>query len=101
MQNKQLGKRCSALLFCTCFVMVALCSVIYIAVMADHECSGDNCHICACICTAKNQFNKLTEKIGSAETAGLLVCAVTTVFVCYGFCLTSETLIKLKIRLNN
>ena len=42
-------KKCTAAIICILFVFVTFASLFYIVKEADHECTGENCPICACV----------------------------------------------------
>ncbi len=73
----------------------------YIAAEADHDCSGDDCPICACI----QQCGKTLRGIGTG-TAARSCFIVTVLFVLLAAGVSSsavlqDTLVSRKIRLNN
>ncbi len=81
--------------------LITIVSVGYIVHESAHVCSGEDCPVCACIRSIKNNLSQL--KIDLAETAYVAapvyerVGAVT--YCCVSaFCLT---LVSQKIKLNN
>ena len=78
-----------------------LSSAVYIAVEADHDCSGDDCAICRQISICEN----LLKSLGLAGAAAAISAALT-----YALCkailpcaerLGTGTLVALKVKLSN
>lgn len=81
--------------------VVMLSSAIYIAVEADHDCSGDDCAICRQISICEN----LLKSLGLAGTAAAIT-AVLTYTMCRAILPCAETsgtltLVALKVKLSN
>ena len=68
---------------------------------ADHDCTGDECPVCACA----QQCSRLLEQMGRAAAASAAVCPACTfaaAAVClYLFFRISDTPILRKVRLND
>ena len=82
-------------------VIVMLSSAVYIAVEADHDCSGDDCAICHQISVCEN----LLKSLGLAGTAAAITAAFTytmckTILPCTEM-IGSLTLVSLKVKLSN
>ena len=80
---------------------VMLSSAVYIAVEADHDCSGDNCAICRQISICEN----LLKSLGLAGAAAAITAAFTYT-VCRAILPCAEmtgtlTLVALKVKLSN
>ena len=78
-----------------------LSSAVYIAVKADHDCSGDDCAICRQISICEN----LLKSLGLAGAAAAITAAFT-----YTMCkailpctemISSLTLVSLKVKLSH
>ena len=52
-------KKCIAAIICILFVFVTFASLFYIVKEADHECTGENCPICACVHQAHQTLKNL------------------------------------------
>ncbi len=72
---------------CAAFVIVAFFSLIVIAKEAHHDCTGEDCPVCACIHQAEQTLKQIGT--GSSETAGafapqfpLVVAFLCLPFVC-------------------
>ena len=82
--------------------VVMLSSAIYIAVEADHDCSGDDCAICRQISICEN----LLKSLGLAGGAAAAISAAFTYTVCRAILPRAEmngtlTLVALKVKLSN
>ena len=80
---------------------VMLSSAIYIAVEADHDCSGDDCAICHQIGVCEN----LLKSLGLAGAVAAITAAFTYT-VCRAILPCAEmngtlTLVALKVKLSN
>ena len=81
--------------------VVMLSSAVYIAVEADHNCSGDDCAICRQISICEN----LLKSLGLAGAAAAISAAFTYT-VCRAILPRAEmngtlTLVALKVKLSN
>ena len=81
--------------------VVMLSSAIYIAVEANHDCSGDDCAICRQISICEN----LLKSLGLAGAAAAISAAFTYT-VCRAILPRAEmngtlTLVALKVKLSN
>ena len=81
--------------------VVMLSSAVYIAVEADHDCSGDDCAICRQISICEN----LLKSLGLAGAAAAVTAAFTYT-MCKAILPSAETidtltLVSLKVKLSN
>ena len=81
--------------------VVMLSSAIYLAVEANHDCSGDDCAICRQISTCENLLKSL--RLAGAAAA---ISAAFTYTVCRAILPCTETistltLVALKVKLSN
>ena len=81
--------------------VVMLSSAVYIAVEADHDCSGDDCAICRQISICEN----LLKSLGLAGAAAAVTAAFTYT-MCKAILPCAEmtdtlTLVALKVKLSN
>ncbi|MCO7118808.1 hypothetical protein NIA13_09685 [Oscillibacter valericigenes] len=81
--------------------VVMLSSAIYLAVEADHDCSGEDCAICRQISICEN----LLKSLGLAGAAAAITAAFTYT-VCRAILPCAEmsgtlTLVALKVKLSN
>ncbi len=81
-------------------LVVVVFSAFYIAAEADHDCSGEDCPICACIHHCENTLRGFCSGIAQ-------ISAVAPVFLilpaaAFGIAAVSQdTLVSRKVRLNN
>jgi hypothetical protein len=82
-------------------LLVVLLSSFFIAVHADHDCTGEDCPICACIQQCENTI----RGIGSGITVGAAVIVpVLILLLIISFGVPSfqrDTPVSAKVRLNN
>ena len=88
-------------LLASVLAVVLLSSAIYLAVEANHDCSGDDCAICRQISICEN----LLKSLGIAGAAAAIT-AVLTYTVCRAILPCTETigtltLVSLKVKLSN
>ena len=81
--------------------VVMLSSAVYIAVEADHDCTGDDCAICHQIGACEN----LLKSLGLAGAAAVITAAFTYT-MCKAILPCTETidtltLVSLKVKLSN
>ena len=81
--------------------VVMLSSAVYIAVEADHDCSGEDCAICRQISTCED----LLKSLGLAGTAAAITAALPYT-LCKAVLPCTEmigtlTLVSLKVKLSN
>ena len=60
-------QRMCAFLICTIFIMATLFSTLFIVREADHDCTGKECPVCACIHQAEQTLKQLVT--GKTEPA--------------------------------
>lgn len=82
-------------------IFVSLASLFYIFSETEHECSGENCPVCACI----HQAQQALRNIGSGAAAGQLITAVFislfAAFAVHFFVISCDSPVKRRVRLNN
>ena len=82
-------------------LIIVLFSAFLIAAEADHDCTGEDCPICACIGLCENMLRGIGDGKAaqlSADIPVLFILFFSTLFVAE---LPQETLITKKVRLNN
>ena len=94
-------KRVSAMLLACVLTAVMLFSVFFIALEADHDCSGEDCVICAVLSVCEQALHRLMG-FGQTAASALLVSAAAA-FVWAGVAHFSRcrTLITLKVKLSD
>ena len=82
-------------------LVIVLFSASFIAAEADHDCSGDDCPICACIQQCENTL----RQIGSCavgQSAVIIPAILFFISVLFSACIyRQETPVSRKVRLNN
>ena len=82
-------------------LFLVLFSAFFICVEADHDCSGEDCPVCACIQMCETIIRQMIEKL---VIAGLF-CALAVFFLFLNrdeaAFFVQETPVSLKIRKNN
>ena len=78
-----------------------LFSAPFIAIEADHDCTGEDCPICACIAQCENTLHQIGD--GAAVQAAVIVPVFFMLILAFLFAdnFTQETLVSRKVRLNN
>ncbi len=94
-------RRLAAVIVGLTVVVAILFSAFYIVAEADHDCSGENCHICAVIRLAED----LLRGMGSGFTVQSYVLRRFVIAINAVLILTavsfSDTPVARKVRLNN
>ncbi len=82
-------------------LVIMLFSGFYIAVEAEHDCTGDDCPICACIQLCINTLRGFTYGITAAFSAAVPVLPILFTALIFCSVLLRETPISRKVRMNN
>ncbi len=78
-----------------------LFSAFYIIAEADHDCTGDDCPICACIHQCEDTIYQTADRIVPQITIVLPVTFILVTVFHFAIRFSQETLVSRKIRLNN
>ncbi len=94
-------KRIAAGIMGLMMLIIVLFSAFFIAAEADHDCTGEDCPVCACIQQCENTLRGIGD-----GTAAQLSAVVPVFFLLFFAALfvaefSQETLITRKVRLNN
>lgn len=94
-------KKTIAAITCILFIFVTFASLFYIVKEADHECTGEDCPICACVHQAQQMLKNLGT--GTIVWSGAFFTIIYTSFVLfrYVYIVLCTTLISQKVRLND
>jgi hypothetical protein len=97
MKNKRLAAGIIAFLM----LFIMLFSASFIAIEADHDCTGEECPICACIAQCENTLHQIGD--GVAVQAAVIVPVVFMLILAFLLAtdFPKETLVSRKVRLNN
>ena len=94
-------KRIAAGILGMLLLLIMLFSSFYLAVEADHDCSGEDCPVCACIQQCENTLHRIGA--GTASLAGVVipvVCMAVSMLL-FTLAASEETPVSRKVRLNN
>lgn len=87
---------------CATFLLVTLCSILFLVKEANHDCTGEDCPICAQISEAENTLKNLGN--GNPAVSGVAVTAAVYFLLAFVgiFCaIPYATLVAQKVRMNN
>lgn len=90
-----------AFIICMAFIATAFFSVLFIVKEADHDCTGENCPVCACI----HQAEQTLKQLGTGDTGSAFIIArsffvITPLFLAV-LLIPCVSLISQKVRLND
>lgn len=94
-------KRVFSMAVCILFLFVTFASLFYIVKEAGHECTGENCPICACVHQAHQTLKNLGT--GTIIWSGTIFTILFTlcVFMQYVCMILNTSLVSQKVRLND
>lgn len=99
--NTTKAKRIAAGIMGIMMLVIVLFSAFYIAAEANHDCTGEDCPICACIQQCENTLRGVGDGTAT-ELSAVIPVFVILFFAAYFVAeLPQETLITRKVRLNN
>ncbi len=78
-----------------------LFSFVFIISEADHECKGDECPVCSCIQLCESVLSNLGLGVISPEFTDIPVFFGLLILPAFVFLVRQETLVSMKIRLDN
>lgn len=94
-------KRIAAGIMGILMLFIMLFSAFYIAAEADHDCTGEDCPICACIQQCENTLHQIGDGITSQAAVIIpFVFLLVSIFL-FASLFPQETLVSRKVRLNN
>ena len=82
-------------------LVIVLFSAFYIAAEANHDCTGEDCLICACIRICENALKGLGSFAAMQVSSVFAVIFVILAAVSSFTAVSSDTLVSNKVRLNN
>lgn len=94
-------KKNIAVIACVLFVFVTLASLFYIAKEENHQCTGEDCPICACVRQAEQIVKNVGTAVSYSVATDLMLVRITDVLTagCLGVLCT--TLVSQKVRLDS
>ena len=94
-------KRSAAFLLGVLLLSVMLLSAAFLAAEADHDCTGEDCPVCACMQLCERTLHNLSDgaALQAAVVVSVIFALVSGSLPFPGF--SRETPVSRKIRLNN
>lgn len=95
-------RRSAALLICLIMLTAAFSSALFLLTETDHDCTGHDCMICACIRDAEHMLSLLgTAAWGAAVCASVVFLLRVLRSIVRGVLFPRVTPLSLHVRLNN
>lgn len=82
-------------------IFVSLASLFYIFSETKHECSGENCPVCACIHQAQQALRNLSSGAAVGQLMTVLFISLFAAFAVHFFVISCDSPVKRRVRLNN
>ncbi len=99
MTNK---KRLAALILAVLVLLALMTSLFVIIHEADHDCTGEDCPICAVIAVCRNTLKLLGDALAALAVVFACFCFAASSAILYFFEKTNqETPVSLKVKLLN
>ena len=99
--NTAKAKRIAAGIMGIMLLVIVLFSSFYLAAEADHDCTGEDCPICACIQKCENTLRGIGDGTAIQSAAVIPVLFILLFSVLFVAEFSRETLVSRKVRLNN
>ncbi len=99
--NQVKARRAAAGAMGLLMLLIVLFSAFCIAAEADHECTGEDCRICACILRCENTLRGTGDGKSTQLPGVVPVLCVLLFAVLFSAELLQETLVNGKVRLND
>lgn len=97
MKNKKIAAGIMAFLM----LFLVLFSTFFIVIEADHDCTGEDCPICACIAQCENTLHQIGYGIAVQTAVIIPVLFMLILAFLFAADVLQETLVSKKVRLNN
>lgn len=94
-------KRLTALIFAALVFFALTASLFVIALETDHDCTGDNCPVCAAINVFRNTLKALGGALAAAGAAVFCLCSGVCAFLLSFAKANGKTPVALKVKLLN
>ena len=101
MCNDRNLKKSMAGILAVLFLAITLFSSVYIIIESDHDCSGEDCHICHMIEVCEALLQRIEHALSSFTAVIFLCLAFIILRVVRSNVSLSKTLFDLKVRLNS
>ena len=94
-------KRIFSVAVCILFLFVIFASLFYIVEEADHQCTGEECPVCANIHQVGQTLRNLSTGTIAHATANLFPIIFVLVISGQGLVVSNTSLVSQKVRLDN
>ena len=94
-------KKAMAVFVILVVLIFLLFSAYFVAYEADHECSGEDCPVCALLHISEDSLRQLGCGVSSLPAAGMLIFLIMVMRLCTDSCNIISTPVSRKTRLNN
>ncbi len=82
-------------------LVIVLFSAFYIAAETDHDCTGEDCPVCACIQHCESTLRSIGNGISVSSSVIIPFLFILLAAALFAAAVPSDTLISRKVRLNN
>ena len=98
-----MSKKCRvvAILIAAAVLFVMLSSACYIAIEADHDCTGEDCPICYQISVCENTLKSLGQAVASVTLAIFIGVSAASLLSFVKRSAVHTTLVSLKVKLSD
>ncbi len=96
-----MNRKKSAVFICIIFLFVTFASLFYIAGEENHDCTGEDCPVCACVHQAEQTLRNIgtgkivTPFVGTFIAESGILLALPVLYLCF------TSLVNQKVRLND
>ncbi len=94
-------RRVAAVILAAALLLAMLCSAVFIAAEASHDCVGENCPVCYQINVCQNTLKNLSLAVCAAAFAVAFTYALCRGISTCADCSHSYTLVSLKVKLSD
>ena len=94
-------KTIAAFIMAVVIIAVMFSSAFFIAVKSEHDCTGEDCHVCASISVCKENLKTFSGKTVSVKTISLGVFFILINIIIYVIKSFFDTPVSLKVKLLN
>ncbi len=95
------GSKIAAGIMGLTMLLIILFSAFYLAAEADHECCGEDCAVCACIRQCADNLHGAGDRSVAEPAAAVTFILVLLAAALVVTSVSQDTLVSMKIRLNN
>ncbi|MBR6159141.1 MAG: hypothetical protein IKQ40_02475 [Lachnospiraceae bacterium] len=94
-------KRITAFILAAMMIFIVMFSLIFITAHVHHECTGEDCPVCACIEMCESMLRQAGD--GMTVLPSVIIPIIASVFFCFLPVVTfaQDTLVSRKVRIND